>query len=217
MSTQPNTPPSDPPELQTSEGAPETTAAIPLSSKPDPWWKRLWQSQRENGQILLIALVLAVLIRVFVAEPRYIPSNSMEPTLLQGDRLVVEKVSYRLHSPNRGDIIVFEPPPQFLDQFGFIPDKAFIKRIIGTSGDVIQVKNGQVYRNDQPLAESYIAEPLQYSMTAVQVPPGQFFVMGDNRNNSNDSHVWGFLPQQNIIGRAALRFFPLDRMGRLDR
>lgn len=213
MSTQPNRQPSDQPELQTPVAtvAPETNSA----AKPASGWAQFWQSQRENAQILLIALVLALLIRVFVAEPRYIPSNSMEPTLLEGDRLVVEKVSYRLHPPQRGDIVVFEPPPQFLDVFGFIPDKAFIKRIIGTPGDVIQVQNGQVYRNGEPLAEAYIAESPRYTMDAVRVPPDQFFVMGDNRNNSNDSHVWGFLPRRNVIGRAVLRFFPFDRLGGL--
>lgn len=177
------------------------------------WWVRLRESQRENIQILAIALALAVLIRVFVAEPRYIPSNSMEPTLLVGDRLVVEKVTYRLHPPQTGDIVVFNPPSQFQEQFGFVPDKAFIKRVIGTPGDRVQVQNSLVYLNGQPLLEAYIAEPPAYEMPEVQVPVGQVFVMGDNRNNSNDSHVWGFLPQQNIIGRAILRFFPFNRLG----
>lgn len=180
------------------------------------WWSRLRDSQRENVQILAIALALAILIRIFVAEPRYIPSNSMEPTLLVGDRLVIEKVSYRLHPPKMGDIVVFEPPSQFQEQFGFVPDKAFIKRVIGTPGDQVQVQQGAVYLNGQPLEEDYIAEPLAYEMPKVQVPAGEVFVMGDNRNNSNDSHVWGFLPQQNIIGRAVLRFFPFDRFGKLE-
>jgi signal peptidase I len=179
------------------------------------WWQQIGQSQRENLQILIIALVLAVLIRIFIAEPRYIPSDSMEPTLLVGDRLVVEKVSYWLHPPEAGDIIVFQPPLQFQEQFGFLPDKAFIKRIIGTPGDTVQVQNGTVYLNEQPLQESYIAQSPAYQMKTVHVPAGQFFVMGDNRNNSNDSHVWGFLPEQNIIGRAIWRFFPFSRFGGL--
>lgn len=192
---------------QTSETANQTAS----------WWQRLRQSQRENFQILAIALALAILIRLFIAEPRYIPSNSMEPTLLIGDRLVVEKISYQFNQPKRGDIVVFEPPQQFQQQFGYLPDKAFIKRVIGTPGDVIQVKAGFVYLNQQPLQEDYIAEPPAYEMPKVQVPEGQLFVMGDNRNNSNDSHVWGFLPKQNIIGRAIFRFFPFDRFGQLDK
>lgn len=178
------------------------------------WWKKLREAQRENIQILVIALVLAVSIRLLIAEPRYIPSNSMEPTLLIGDRLVIEKVTYRLHPPQSGDIIVFSPPLEFQERFGF-PDKAFIKRVIGTPGDTVQVQNGSVYLNHQPLQESYIAEPPAYEMPEIQVPDGKVFVMGDNRNNSNDSHVWGFLPQQNIIGRAIFRFFPLNHLGRL--
>jgi signal peptidase I len=191
----------------------------PPSSTSDAkisWWTKLRHAQRENFQILVIAVVFAIVIRLFIAEPRYIPSDSMEPTLQVGDRLVVEKVSYRLHSPQTGDIIVFEPPQQFQEQFGFLPDKAFIKRVIGTPGDWIQVQNGRVYLNDQPLPEPYIAEPPAYQMNPVRVPAEQLFVMGDNRNNSNDSHVWGFLPQQNIIGRAIFRFFPFDRIGALE-
>jgi signal peptidase I len=173
-----------------------------------------WRSQRENIQILVIALVLAVVIRLFIAEPRYIPSDSMVPTLAIGDRLVVEKVAYRLRPPAAGEIIVFDPP-QRLQEYGYTGDRAFIKRIMGVPGDRIAVHNGRVYRNDQPLDEPYIAEPPKYEMPAVTVPDRQFFVMGDNRNNSNDSHVWGFLPQDNIIGRAVFRFWTFDRFGRI--
>jgi signal peptidase I len=212
---QPDAQPASPSNLP-----PDRSHGEPLADSTQPvqegWWARLRGSQRENAQILAIALALAILIRVFVAEPRYIPSNSMEPTLLVGDRLVVEKVSYRLYPPQTGDIVVFEPPVQFQEQFGFLPDKAFIKRVIGTSGDRIQVQDGAVYLNGQPLQEAYIAEPPAYTMPEVQVPAGEVFVMGDNRNNSNDSHVWGFLPQENIIGRAILRFFPFNRLGRLN-
>lgn len=211
MPTQPDAQPTEQPSLATKT----EKAAAPTTTQPS-WWSRLRHSQRENLQILGIALVLAIVIRLFIAEPRYIPSDSMEPTLLVGDRLVVEKVSYRFHPPQFGDIVVFEPPQQFEQQFGFLPDKAFIKRVIGTAGDVIEVKNSVVYRNEQPLDEPYIAEPPAYQMPRVQVPAGHTFVMGDNRNNSNDSHVWGFLPERNIIGRAVFRFFPFERIGRLD-
>jgi signal peptidase I len=182
---------------------------IQPSTKPG-----FWQSQRENLQILAIALLLALLIRVFIAEPRYIPSDSMVPTLDVGDRLVVEKVSYRFHPPHRGDIIVFDPPVQLQFQ-GYTADQAFIKRIIGEPGQVVAVQGGTVYVDGEPLAEDYIAEPPEYEMPPVLVPAGQFFVMGDNRNNSNDSHVWGFLPEGNIIGRAVYRFFPLARVGKI--
>lgn len=193
----------------TSEKTSEQKTSLPIPVVKSPaqiWW--------DNFQILFIALILALLIRVFVAEPRFIPSDSMVPTLEVGDRLVVEKVSYRLHPPEVGDIIVFDPPPQ-LQSLGFAKDQAFIKRIIATSGQTVHVLNGKVYVNNQALTEPYIAAPPNYLLEPVKVPPGQFFVMGDNRPNSNDSHVWGFLPSQNIIGRAMLRFYPFDRVGRV--
>ena len=157
-------------------------------------------------------MVIAFLIRTFIAEPRYIPSDSMLPTLLTGDRLVVEKVSTKLSEPHRGDVIVFEPP-LLLQVQGYRKEDAFIKRIIGTSGDVIEVKEGQVYLNETPLPEDYILEVPHYSLPPLQVPAGTVFVMGDNRNNSNDSHIWGFLPTDNIIGKAVFRFYPLGRIG----
>lgn len=173
-----------------------------------------WQRIRENVQIIAIALALALFIRAFVAEPRYIPSDSMLPTLQVGDRLVVEKISYHFHPPVKGDIVVFDPPQQLQVQ-GYAKNQAFIKRVIGTPGQTIAIHNGKVYLNNQPLKESYIAEPPNYQMDAVKVPENHLFVMGDNRNNSNDSHVWGFLPKQNVIGHASYRFWPPSRVGRV--
>lgn len=177
-----------------------------------PLWLRAWRIQKENLQLILIALCLALLIRTFIAEPRYIPSDSMLPTLEKGDRLVVEKISYRFRPPTTGDIIVFEPP-QKLQVLGYAKDQAFIKRLIGEPGQLVTIANHQVYLNGEPLKENYIAEPPAYQWGAMQVPEGEFFVMGDNRNDSNDSHVWGFLPRKNIIGRARFRFWPLNRIG----
>jgi signal peptidase I len=167
---------------------------------------------KENLQIVFIALLLAFLIRVFIAEPRYIPSDSMIPTLEQGDRLVVEKVSFYFRPPHRGDIIVFNPPSQ-LQMLGFDNNQAFIKRVIGEPGNLLKIENFRVYLNQQPLTENYLAEPPNYQLTEVKVPPDHLFVMGDNRNNSNDSHIWGFLPRKNVIGRACFRFWPLNRIG----
>ncbi len=167
---------------------------------------------RENIQILVIALVLSFLIRVFIAEPRYIPSASMLPTLVEGDRLVVEKVSRRFEEPHPGDIIVFSPPVQ-LQMQGYEPDQAFIKRVIATAGQTIAVLNGTVYVDNHPLEEDYIFQAPNYNLQPIQVPKGELFVMGDNRNNSNDSHIWGFLPVKNVIGRAIIRFWPLSRLG----
>ncbi|QIZ70330.1 signal peptidase I [Oxynema aestuarii] len=172
------------------------------------WWPKI----RENLQVLGIALILALVIRTFIAEPRYIPSNSMQPNLHIGDRLVVEKVSYKFRPPEAGEILVFDPPPA-LQKFGYSEDQAFIKRAIATEGQTVQIESGQVYLDNRPLSEAYIAEPPAYDWGPKPVPPEQLFVLGDNRNNSNDSHVWGFLPIQNVIGRAAFRFWPLNRIG----
>lgn len=179
-----------------------------------PLWKRVWQGQRENIQILLVAVILAWCIRVFIAEPRYIPSDSMLPTLQVGDRVVVEKISYHFRQPTTGDIIVFDPPSQLRSQ-GYAENQAFIKRVIGQPGQLVEVSNGWVYVNRQPLLENYTAEPPAYHWGPQYVPKDQLFVMGDNRNNSNDSHVWGFLPQENIIGRASFRFWPFERFGQI--
>jgi signal peptidase I len=179
---------------------------------PETWWQKAWKSGFENLQIVIIALSLAIVIRALVAEPRYIPSDSMVPTLHVGDRVVVEKISYHLQPPKTGDIVVFTPPEQLQEQ-GFTQDQAFIKRIIGLPGQTVAVKKGLVYLNDKPLVEKYIAEPPQYQWGPYRVPENEYFVMGDNRNNSNDSSRWGFLPKQNIIGRAVVRFWPLERIG----
>jgi signal peptidase I len=165
-----------------------------------------------NLRILLIALVLALVLRTWVAEPRFIPSTSMAPTLHIGDRLVVDKLSYHWRSPRRGDIVVFRPP-QSLQKEGYDSHQAFIKRVIGEPGDTLQVIRGQVFLNGQPLIEPYILEPPRYQTSPLVVPPDSLLVFGDNRNNSNDSHVWGPLPQKNLIGLARFRFWPLHRWG----
>lgn len=190
----------------------------------------LWQ-QRENITTLVVAILLALLLRTFVAEARWIPSESMLPTLEVGDRLIVEKISYRLHAPERGDIVVFYPP----EHVGF--REAYIKRLIGLPGDRIEVRIGEgVYVNGEFLDEDYTVEPpnlrgypggdlltlgdisqfpvpANTANAAIIVPPDSYFMMGDNRNNSQDSHVWGFVPTDNIIGRTAVRFWPPQRLG----
>ncbi|MCW6035681.1 signal peptidase I [Spirulina subsalsa FACHB-351] len=175
---------------------------------PQNWRRWVW----ENVQVVAIALVLVLIIRTYIAEPRFIPSDSMLPTLETGDRVVVEKVSYRFHPPQPGDIIVFSPPPQLQAQ-GYQADQAFIKRVIGIPGQEIEIHDNRVYVNHIPLTEPYIAAPPQYQLPPFQVPAHALFVMGDNRNNSNDSHIWGFLPQNQVIGRAIFRFWPFPRVG----
>lgn len=196
---------------------PPASPQPPAPQQPSPLQtlrQALWPGQRENLIMAGFALALALVIRVFVAEPRYIPSDSMVPTLVVGDRLVVEKISYRLHDPQPGDIIVFRPPFP-LQRQGYGDDQAFIKRIIAIPGQEVAVHDGQVFVDHEPRSEPYILEPPAYTWGPYTVPPGGLMVMGDNRNDSNDSHVWGFLPQKNIIGRAWVRFWPQNRWGRL--
>jgi signal peptidase I len=157
-----------------------------------------------------LSAVLAFGIRTFVAEARYIPSGSMLPTLEINDRLLIEKISYRFREPDRGDIVVFSPPEALREQ-NF--NQAFIKRVIGLPGDSVEVRSGQVYVNDQLIEEDYIQEAPEYEYPEVTVPEKHYLVLGDNRNNSYDSHYWGFVPQENIIGRAAVRFWPVGRVG----
>lgn len=184
----------------------------PMEQQEKTGWRK---TVVDNAKLVAIALTIAIVVRLFIAEPRFIPSPSMVPTLAVGDRLLVEKVSYRWHPPIQGDIVVFEPPPQ-LQAYGYRTTQAFIKRVIGLPGQLVQVTDGKVYVDGQPLNENYILETPQYEMPSVEVPAGQLFVMGDNRNDSNDSHVWGFLPMENVIGRAALRFWPLEKVGKLE-
>lgn len=164
------------------------------------------------GISVILSAILAIMIRQFVAEARYIPSGAMLPTLHVNDRLIINKLAYRFRMPERGDIVVFSPT-EALQKQNF--HDAFIKRIIGLPGDKVQVKGGQVYINDQPLAETYISDQPQYEWGPMVIPPNSYFVLGDNRNNSYDSHYWGFIPRENIIGKATQRFYPFDRAGSL--
>jgi signal peptidase I len=165
---------------------------------------------RETVETLGLSLVLAFGMRTFVAEARYIPSGSMLPTLEINDRLIIEKLSYDFGTPQRGDIVVFHPP----DQLG--TKDAYIKRLMGLPGDVVEVKNGQLYINGEPQVEPYIAAKPDYRYGPVTVPADAYLVFGDNRNESFDSHYWGFVPHDHLIGRAVFRFWPLDRLGELN-
>lgn len=168
----------------------------------------------EIGKTFAMAIVLSFGIRTFVAEARYIPSSSMEPTLQINDRLIVEKITYRFQNPERGDVIVFNATEELRRQ-NF--KDAFIKRIIGLPGDTVMVRNGKVMVNGNVLNELYIKEEPQYDYGPVTVPENEYLVLGDNRNNSYDSRYWGFVPREKIIGRAFVRFWPPQRIGAIER
>lgn len=162
--------------------------------------------------IIGAALVVAIVIKSFVFQAFYIPSESMEPTLRPGDRVLVNKVSYDLHSIHRGDIVVFKRPP---NEAGDPTIKDLIKRVIGTPGDTIEARSdGKVYINGKRLNESYLpAGAVTTNLPSQQIPPGEYFVMGDNRTNSKDSRYIGLIPGRLIVGRAFVRVWPLSSLG----
>ena len=187
---------------------------------------------KETVETIVTVLILVILIRSFVGEPRWIPSSSMEPTLQIKDNLIIEKISYRFHEPERRDIIVFYPPHHELDpslwgnftrMIGFFSkDEAYIKRIIGLPGDEIEIvpKKG-VYINGILLEEPYKKEVFEGLCEENMfcgpyiVPENNYYMMGDNRNDSTDSRYWGTLPENRVVGKAFLRFWPLYRIGLL--
>lgn len=175
--------------------------------------KRFW---KEWGRELLIALVLALIIRSEVAEARKVPTPSMVPTVLPGDRLLAEKIIYRFTGPKRGDIVVFTPP--FAPDKGYVEEflgmqEDYLKRVIALPGETVEVRHGKVLIDGQPLEEPYLQAAPRYTMAPQRVPEGKIFVLGDNRNQSYDSHLWGMLDLESVHSRAFFRFWPLDRMG----
>jgi signal peptidase I len=154
-------------------------------------------------ETILLSLLLFLAINAVSARIR-VDGFSMEPTLHSGEYVIVNKVTYYLDDPQRGDIVVFHFPRQ--------PDQEYIKRIIGLPGDEIRITDGVVYVNDQMLDEPYINADPAYGGTWT-VPDTQFFVLGDNRNNSSDSHNWGFVPIDFMIGKAVFVYWPPTQWG----
>jgi signal peptidase I len=175
---------------------------------------RLWQEVEEFGKEFLPTFAFFLAIRLAIVEPRYIPSLSMFPTFNINDQLAVEKVSKWFNpSPARRDVVVFNPPQRFYDVTGSFGGEALIKRVVAVAGDVVEMRDNTLYVNDEAQTEPYIAERATYTLAPLKVPAGSVFVLGDNRNASNDGHIWGFLPVQNIIGRAAFNYWPPNKIG----
>jgi signal peptidase I len=210
----------------------------PNVGKDSPQHEDFWV---EVIKTIGVAILLAFGMRQFVAEARFIPSGSMEPTLQVDDRLIVDKVSYRLGNPKRGDIIVFDPTDNLL-KLNY--KEAFIKRIIGLPGDKVTVINDKVTVNSEPLSENYTSGVHVKEMTEIYkkkrekdpedqgnqhwfegqiensgsnwegtVPANQYLVLGDHRSGSLDGRAWGYVPRDRIVGKALVRFWPLNRVG----
>ena len=153
---------------------------------------------------IVVAVVLAFIIRQFVVELYIVDGPSMRPTLQSQERLVVNKFIYQFREPQKGEILVFQYPRD--------PKRDFIKRVIATAGDTVEIKDGRVFVNDQLLHEDYILEKTKSEYPKSTVPNGTIFVMGDNRNNSEDSRFAdvGFVPLNLVKGKAMLVFWPFD-------
>lgn len=162
-------------------------------------------------QFALIALIIVIPVRMFVAQPFIVSGASMENTFHTGEYLIVDQVSYRLHEPEPGDVIVFRYPRN--------PSTFFIKRIIGTPGDTISIDGNVVtitneeHPNGYILDEPYIADMAPNTFLTEELGDREYFVMGDNRDKSSDSRTWGILQRENIIGEAFLRLFPFNEVG----
>jgi signal peptidase I len=152
---------------------------------------------REIVETLLLTVVIFVLVNAITGRFR-IDGSSMEPSLHDGEYVIVNRVTYRLQPPQRGDVIVFQREGS----------REFIKRVIGLPGDTVAVQGGHVLVNSAPLNEPYIAQPNAYTMEPRKIGPNEYFVLGDNRNNSSDSHNWGTIPLSVIDGRAWVTYWP---------
>ncbi|HEY8546552.1 MAG TPA: signal peptidase I [Acidimicrobiales bacterium] len=167
------------------------------------------------------ALLVAVLVRTFFIQAFWIPSDSMEPTLHKGDRVLVNKLSYRFNDVGRGDIVVFKRPEAAQSNNPDDDIEDLIKRVIGLPGDVLKTVDGQVYINDEPLDEPYLPEgtptlsPSGQDVPPITIPEGHYFMMGDNRTNSQDSRYFGAIDEDLIVGRAFVRIYPLGDIGGL--
>ncbi len=168
--------------------------------------KSMGEEVKDWVMSIAIAVVAALLIRTFIVELYVVDGPSMRPTLQHDERLVVNKFIYHLRAPEKGEVIIFRYPRD--------PSRDFIKRVIATAGDTIEIKDGHVYVNDQLLREDYILEKTRTEYPKVTIPEGTIFVMGDNRNNSEDSRFpdVGFVPLDLVKGKAVLIFWPTSEI-----
>jgi signal peptidase I len=169
----------------------------------------------EWGIVVVVAVVAALLLRLFVVQTFYIPSGSMTPTLKVGDRILVFKLAYDFHSVQRGNIIVFDAPSKVAASCD-TTDKVLVKRVIGLPGETISDRGGVVYIDGRPLHETYLPKHDPETYTApfgpVHIAPNHYFVMGDNRTQSCDSRYWGTVKRSDIIGQVVMRIWPLSRI-----
>ncbi len=164
----------------------------------------LGMALHEGAQVLIPALLLAALIHGFFAQATVVYGQSMEPSLHERERLIIDKISYRLRVPARGDIVVLDLPEM---------EEKLVKRIVGLPGETVSIQDGFVYIDGEPLAEDFPHVVSHQTMLPTRLGPLQYYVLGDNRSNSNDSRAFGSVHRESIIGRVWLRYWPLPALG----
>lgn len=176
-----------------------------MAEAAKPWW-------RETIETIVWAFVLAMIIRTFIVQAFWIPSGSMIPTLEVGDRVLVAKFWNWFFEPSKGSLYVFRYPVDH--------ERDFVKRVIAIPGDIVDIKDGTVYINNQPMKEDYVKfndhfnlRPGIFSEVPFKVPEKNYFMLGDNRSNSQDSRYWGFVPFEDLRGPVFFRYWPLNRIG----
>ena len=187
-----------------------------MSSGVKVYATKLFKSifNRENVEVVITAAILALIIRGFVVQAFKIPTGSMRETLIEGDRILVNKFIYRFTDPKRGDIIVFKYPEDM--------KKDFIKRLIATGGETVMIKNGDIWVDGRLIENSEAIKQIYYynkydtaygkEGIVIEVPENNYFVLGDNSASSRDSRYWGFVPKKNLVGKAFVIYWPLTRM-----
>ena len=184
------------------EDACQLPAVAALNSRQPKW---VWYVLRDLAGTILPAVVIALLIHLFLVQATRVFGQSMEPNIHENQRLVVEKLSYRIHGPQRGDVIVLHDPTD--------PDELLIKRIVGLPGERITVADGRVDVDDALLPEPYLNQATEGATCSWVVPPLHVFVMGDNRGASRDSRSFGPVPLDMLLGQAVFRYWPPDQIG----
>ena len=196
-------------ELQPGDAQTEHSPAAESGNRHPPAGERVSLARAFGGRSLLRETLETILLTVIIflvlntATGRFqVRGSSMEPTLHDGQYLVIGKLVYWIHPPERGDVIVFQPPNN--------PSDDYIKRVVGLPGEELEIRDGMVWADGVLVEESYISNPGSYS-GAWRLEDGEYFVLGDNRDNSSDSHSWGVLPRENVVGKAWLCYWPPEQ------
>jgi signal peptidase I len=186
---------------------PSSSAPVPApeAGKQPKWSRRAGEATRGTAATIFPAIAIALLIHLFLAQATRVYGQSMEPGIHENQRLVIEKISYHMHGPERGDVVVLRDPSG--------TDELLIKRVVGLPGERVTVADGEVFIDGVPLKEPYLTQLTLGPDRTWVVPPLNVFVMGDNRGASRDSRSFGPVPLENLVGHAVFRYWPLEQFG----